>query len=210
MKNTPFILFFGVCILLSWLCVNLTRYWTQNQKQDEICLNNLKSLGEGFAVYAMDHEGTIPASKDFSKKQRYPTTWVTSLWPYIKDKKKFCCPAAESKELSCSQLNSGDKILCGYGMFFNAPQIYGHPDPLLADSTQGDIKQVYTGGNRNKEGFKIDKDNKGLLYTQLSFYQNSKGDFDPLGNARHGHNIHVLKGNGSVEVFNSKIAYIKK
>lgn len=209
MKINKLLICLVICFISTVVCIYLLRNLFKNQNQDEICLSNLKKLGNGFYSYALDHEGALPPISEL-KKDKFPTTWVSHLWPYIKDKDCFCCPAANEKENSYSQLSSGALVKCSYGMFVDTPTTYGFSSPLLSDSTHGDFNGIYSGKKLDKEGFKIDKDNKKKIYTQLSFYHSSNGFFDPLGKARHGHNIHVLLGNGTVKTCGVKIAYFKK
>lgn len=136
----------GFCLILVIGCTSLIRYLFQHQKKDEICFKNLKRLGEAFSNYALDHEGSLPIIKDPMQKTKVPITWVTHLWPYVKDEEIFCCPAAAKEELSYSSLSLGRTVPCSYGMFFDSGRTYGIPVPLLADSTQKNIKGVYSIG----------------------------------------------------------------
>lgn len=53
------------------------------------CLSNLKQLGLAMVMYTQDYDETYPYS------YRYPSYWVNTIIPYVKNKQVFRCPSGQ-------------------------------------------------------------------------------------------------------------------
>ncbi|MBQ7257262.1 MAG: prepilin-type N-terminal cleavage/methylation domain-containing protein [Abditibacteriota bacterium] len=101
------------------------------------CLSNCKQIGTALQLYVDDYEETMPKmcntydprpSTDYPcwhfqtqpwglAGQAFWTTWMDSIYPYVKNVSLFCCPSgSKGYKINTSWQNIGSFTLAGYGM----------------------------------------------------------------------------------------------
>lgn len=60
------------------------------------CVNNMKQMGLGVAMYAQDNDGRYPMASNTDGTGR---RWPDYIFPYIKSAQLFICPSAPSSEV---------------------------------------------------------------------------------------------------------------
>ncbi len=57
-----------------------------------VCVNNLRQIGQAFAMYAQDWEGNLPSAMPYTAVAPGGRAWMTALMPYVKDARIWVCP----------------------------------------------------------------------------------------------------------------------
>ena len=104
------------------------------------CLSNCKQIGTGLQLYVDDYDETLPpmvntlSDAERNAHPEYPcwqfqtqpwnlagnaywTTWMDSLYPYIKNNQMFICPSGgKGEKINTAWQPSGTTGLAGYGL----------------------------------------------------------------------------------------------
>ncbi len=56
------------------------------------CVSNLRQIGQAFAMYAQDWEGSLPSAMPYAVVAPEGRAWMPALMPYVKDARIWICP----------------------------------------------------------------------------------------------------------------------
>lgn len=78
------------------------------------CVSNLRQIGQAFAMYAQDWDGSLPSAMPYMAVAPEGRAWMRALVPYVKDARVWVCPE-----------NTAPVPSYAYNMFLGFPRMLG-------------------------------------------------------------------------------------